>query len=285
MRILQARLEPVALVAERLELLDLPAEGGAHRHHVVELAGAERDGRTAQLAGAALRGQDLLSLLRHLALRPEQVQEDVVGGAGQPVAAVLQPKSLHPRLQHLGVLGQLADNAVRLPRPQPQAAPLAQTAHGNLGAVPRSQQRAPRRPQVPRPEVARPELAVPLAPIAELGHRRFPALRPKAGAQALRIVALEDAARILVEERVPLPGREGHGARLLHGRLVRVQELPLAVHEEHRRAPPDAELADLLGRDAPLLADGVEVGEHLFHGQPQQLRQLPGRAELVAPPL
>ena len=67
MRILQARL----LVAERLELLDLPAEGGAHRHHVVELAGAERDGRTAQLAGAALRGQDLLSLLRHLALRPD----------------------------------------------------------------------------------------------------------------------------------------------------------------------------------------------------------------------
>ena len=88
---------------------------------------------------------------------------------------------------------------------------------------------------------------------------------------------------------MPLPGREGHGARLLHGRLVRVQELPLAVHEEHRRAPPDAELADLLGRDAPLLpaavADGVEVGEHLFQGQPQQLRQLPGRAELVVTPL
>ena len=54
MRIPQARLESVALVAERLELLDLPAEGGAHRHHVVELAGAERDGRSAQLAGAAL---------------------------------------------------------------------------------------------------------------------------------------------------------------------------------------------------------------------------------------
>ena len=68
-RIFQAGLEPVALVAERLELLDLPAEGGAHRHHVVELAGAERDGRAAQLAGAALRGQDLLPLLRHLALR------------------------------------------------------------------------------------------------------------------------------------------------------------------------------------------------------------------------
>ena len=88
----------------------------------------------------------------------------------------------------------------------------------------------PRCPQIPRPEVARPELAVPFAPAAELGHRRLPALRPKAGAQALRIVALEDAARILVEERVPLPGRDGHGARLLHGRLVRVQELPLAVH-------------------------------------------------------
>ena len=103
--------------------------------------------------------------------------------------------------------------------------------------------------------MARPELAVPLAPIAELGHRRFPALRT--GVEG-----------ILVEERVTLPGREGHGARLLHGRLVRVQELPLAVHEEHRRAPPNAELADLLGRDAPLLpaavADGVEVGEHLF---------------------
>ena len=226
-------------MAERLELLDLPAEGGAHRHHVVELAGAERDGRAAQLAGAALRGQDLLPLLRHLALRPEQVQEDLVGGAGQPLAAVLQPKALHPRLQRLGVFRQLADDAVRLARPQPQAAPLAQTAHGNLGAVPRSQQRA-------RPEVARPELAVPFAPAAELGHRRLPALRPKAGAQALRIIALEDAARILVEERVPLPGREGHGARLLHGRLVRIQELPLAVHEEHRCAPPDAELADLL---------------------------------------
>ena len=39
-------------------------------------------------------------------------------------------QSLHPRLQRLGVLGQLADDAVRLPRPQ-----LAQTAHGNLPRV------------------------------------------------------------------------------------------------------------------------------------------------------
>ena len=274
-------------MAERLELLDLPAEGGAHRHHVVELAGAERDGRATQFAGAALGGQDLLPLLRHLALRPEQMQEDLVGGAGQPLAAVLQPEALRPRLQHLGILGQLADDAVRLARPQSQAAPLAEAAHGHPAAVPHGQQRAPRRPQVPRPEVTCAELAVPLSPCAELGHRGLPPLRPEAGPQALRVVALEDAASVLVEEGVPLPGREGHGARLLHGRLVRVQELPLAVHEEHRRAPPDAELADLLGRDAPLLpaavADGVEVGEHLLQRQPQQLRQLPGRAELVVP--
>ena len=60
---------------------------------------------------------------------------------------------------------------------------------------------------------------------------------------------------------MPLPGCEGHGTRLFHGRRVRVQELRLAVHEEHRRAPP-AELANLLGRDAPLqpaaVADGVD---------------------------
>ena len=53
-------------MAERLEIVDLPAERGAHRHHVVELAGAQRHGRAAELARAALRGQDLLPLLRHL---------------------------------------------------------------------------------------------------------------------------------------------------------------------------------------------------------------------------
>ena len=33
----------------------------------------------------------------------------------------------------------------------------------------------------------------------------------------------------------------------------------------------------------PRSCHGVEVGEHLFQGQLQQLRQLPGRAELVVP--
>ena len=127
---------------------------------VVELAGAERDGRAAQLAGAALRGQDLLPRLRHLALRPEQVQEDLVGGAGQPLAAVLPPKSLHPHLKRLGVFRQLADDAVRLARHSHKL-----RMHGNLRATPPA-----------APEVARPELAVPLAPAAELGHRRLPAL-------------------------------------------------------------------------------------------------------------
>ena len=276
-------------MAERLELLDLPAERGAHRHHVVELAGAQRDGRAAELAHAALRGQDLLALLRHLPLRPEQVQEDLVGGPRQPLASVPQAEALHPGLQHLGVLGQVADDAVRLAGPQPQAAPLTEAAHGHPGAVPRGHQRGARSPQVPRPKVARARLAVPLLPARELRHARLPALRPEAGPEPLRVVALVDGAGVLVEERVPLPGREGHRAGLLLRRLVGVQQLPLAVHVEHGRPSPYAEPADLLGRDAPLLpaavADGVEVRQHLLQRQPQQLCQLPGRAQPVRAPL
>ena len=79
------------------------------------------------------------------------------------------------------------------------------------------------------------------------------------------------------------------GPVLLDGRLVGVQELAAAAHEEHGGAAPGAELPDLQGGDAPLLpalvADGVEVGEDLGQGELKQLGQLPRHAELVVPGL
>ena len=83
------------------------------------------------------------------------------------------------------------------------------------------------------------------------------------------------------------PGRlvEGHGPVLLDRRLVGVQELAAAAHEEHGGAAPGAELPDLQGGDAPLLPDRVEVGEHLGEGELQELGQLPRHAELVVPDL
>ncbi|CAE7524491.1 pfh1, partial [Symbiodinium microadriaticum] len=95
--VLQARLQPVALVAERLEIVDLPAERGAHRHHVVELAGAQRHGRAAELARAALRGQDLLPLLRHLSRicpsehRDEEADQERSGRRGGRPRGPLPP--------------------------------------------------------------------------------------------------------------------------------------------------------------------------------------------------
>ena len=47
------------------------------------------------------------------------------------------------------------------------------------------------------------KLAVPRAPIAKRRHRGLPALQLEAGAQALRVVALEDAAGVLVQEVSP----------------------------------------------------------------------------------
>ena len=60
---LEARLRPVALEAERLQLEPLPREGLPHRNHMIDLAGAQRHRRAAQLAQAALllQMQELLA--------------------------------------------------------------------------------------------------------------------------------------------------------------------------------------------------------------------------------
>ena len=98
-----------------------------------------------------------------------------------------------------------------------------------------------------------------------------------------------DRAGRLVEVGVAFQTREGHGPVLLDRRLVGVQELAAAAHEEHGGAAPGAELPDLQGGDAPLLpapvADRVEVGEHFGQGELQELGQLPRHAELVVPDL
>ena len=116
-------------------------------------------------------------------------------------------------------------------------------------------------------------------------HWRTPA--PVPGLDALRLVAQVDSPRVLVEEGVPIPGREGHGL-LLH-RLVAVHQLPPAVDEEHGSPSPHAELPDLLGAHAAVLpapiANRIEIRQHLCQGKLQQLRQLTWDAQLVPPPL
>ena len=167
------------------------------------------------------------------------------------------------------LLRQLADDAVTLvASPQPEAAPLTEAAHGHLGAVALRHELPPRRPKIGGPEVPGAQLPVPLPPLGKLRHGALPALRPEFGAEAVRVVALVDAAGVLVEEGVALPRREGHGPRLLLHRLVGVQEPPpVAAHEEHGGAPPHAEGPDLL-RAHPL---GATIHLYVMGGQQQLL--------------
>ena len=137
--------------------------------------------------------------------------------------------------------------------------------------------------------MARAQLSVPLQPLGELRRRGVSSLRPVPGLDALRLVAQVDSPRVLVEEGVPIPGREGHGPCLLLHRLVAVHQLPPAVDEEHGSPSPHAELPDFLWAHAAVLpapiANRIEIRQHLCQGKLQQLRQLTWDAQLVPPPL
>ena len=206
--------------------------------------------------------------------------------ARQTLPPVLQPQLLHPGLEDLGVLGVLRDDAVGgVLHAEPQGPPVAQGAHGHLGLVALGEQRGADLAEVLGPEVARFDAPRPGAPLGEGRHRgRLPVAAVEA-LVARDVVAVRDRPGRLVEVGVGLVAREGHGPVLLDRRLVGVQQLPAAAHEEHGGAAPAAKLPDLQGGDAPLfpalVADGVEVGEDLGQGELKQLGQLPGHAELV----
>ena len=65
--------------------------------------------------------------------------------------------------------------------------------------------------------------------------------------------------------------------------VMEAYHVALRAQEPHRGVAPDAELPDLLGRDAqapPVVAEhGVEVRTDLLEAKLQQLRKLPGHAE------
>ena len=273
----EARLGAMALMAQGLQLLLLPGEGLGHRDDVIDLEGPHSDGRAAELAHPLLPRQQLLPPAPGvLALALQQVQEHLQAGPGEALPPIGHAQALRPLLQHLRVLAELPNHAVRSAHnPQPQRGPLAQPPHGDLGLVALRQQLRPDPAKVFRVEVPRFDLSLPQLPLLELRHGIVP-LEPAEALALLGLVAGGHGPRAPVEEGVAVPGGKGDGLLLLLCWLEAVQQPAPAIHVEHGRVAPDTKRPDLRGGYAALLpvpgTNRVEVLHDLLQRELQELR-------------
>ena len=282
----EARLGSMALQAQGLQLLLLSGERLGHRDDVIDLEGAHSDGSATELAHPLLPRQQLLPPTPGvLAPALQQVQEHLQAGPGEALPPIGHAQALRPLLQHLRVLAELPNHAVRSAHnPQPQRGPLAQPPHGDLGLVALRQQLRPDPAKVFRVEVPRFDLSLPQLPLLELRHGIVP-LEPAEALALLGLVAGGHGPGAPVEEGVAVPGREGDGLLLLLGWLEAVQQPAPAIDVKHGGVAPHAEGPDLCGGDAPLLpvpgADGVKILHDLLQRELQKLRYLSRHAEHV----